>query len=204
MRLAIADDHEVVRDGIRWMLAEVPDVEIVAEAATAAEAIMVLSGPDPPDVLLLDLRMGGTSGFDVLNAARRQEARTQVIVLTMHDESAHLRRALQLGAAGYILKSGGRRELLQALEAVSAGKRFVQGDLAANLADDAEQSAVITPRERQILALVAEGSENKQIARRLGIAEDTVKTYLRNLFTRWGVTSRAEAVATALRLGVID
>jgi DNA-binding NarL/FixJ family response regulator len=122
----------------------------------------------------------------------------------MHDESAHLRRALQLGAAGYILKSGGRRELLQALETVSSGRRFVQGDLAANLADDAEQTAVITPRERQILALVAEGSENKQIARRLGIAEDTVKTYLRNLFTRWGVTSRAEAVATALRLGVID
>lgn len=204
MRLAIADDHEVVRDGLRFMLENHPGVEIVSEAGTAAEAIDLLLRSDPPEVLLLDLRMAGTSGFDVLDTAQRRQLPTRILVLTMHDEPAHLRRALQLGAAGYILKNGGRRELLAALDAFAAGKRFVQGDLAAELADVSGFAAGITARERQILALVADGKENKQIAKQLGLAEDTIKTYLRNLFTRWSVSSRAEAVATAIRLGVIE
>lgn len=204
MKLAIADDHEVVRDGLRFLLESDPNIEVVSEASTAAEAIEILLTPDPPEILLLDLRMAGTSGFDVLDTAQRRQLPTRILILTMHDEPAHLRRALQLGASGYILKSGGRRELLAALDAVRAGKRFVQGDLAAELADASESAAALTSRERQILGLVADGKENKQIARELGLAEDTIKTYLRNLFTRWSVSSRAEAVATAIRLGIIE
>jgi DNA-binding NarL/FixJ family response regulator len=204
MRLALADDHDVVRDGIRWMLAGSDDIEITGEADTAQAAIALLVGAEPPDVLLLDLRMGGTSGFDVLDAANRHATSTRIVILTMHDEAAHLRKAMKMGAAGYVLKNGGRRELIQALEAVMSGGRYIQGNLASSLVDTTEGAASITGREREILAMVADGAENKQVARSLGLSEETVKSYLRNLFTRWGVTSRAEAVATAIRLGIID
>jgi DNA-binding NarL/FixJ family response regulator len=204
VRLAIADDHDVVRDGIRWMLADSPEIEIVGEADSAPAAISLLDTDQPPDVLLLDLRLGGTSGFDVLESAGRAGIATRIVILSMHDEPAHLRRAMRMGAAGYILKSGGRRELVQALETVIAGGRYVQGDLAGSLVEFDDGSGAITDRERQILVMVAAGAENKQVARELGLSEETVKSYLRNLFTRWGVTSRAEAVATAIRLGIID
>ena len=204
MRLALADDHDVVRDGIRWMLAGSDDIEITGEADTAQAAIALLVGAEPPDVLLLDLRMGGTSGFDVLDAANRHATSTRIVILTMHDEPAHLRKAMKMGAAGYVLKNGGRRELIQALEAVMSGSRYIQGSLASSLVDTTDGAGSITGREREILAMVANGAENKQVARSLGLSEETVKSYLRNLFTRWGVTSRAEAVATAIRLGIID
>ncbi|MBA2725403.1 MAG: response regulator transcription factor [Actinobacteria bacterium] len=204
MRLALADDHDVVRDGIRWMLADSDDIQIIGEADSAPAAIELLLGDDPPDVLLLDLRLGGTSGFDVLEAANRLATSTRVVILTMHDEAAHLRKAMKMGAAGYVLKNGGRRELILALEAVISGGRYIQGDLASTLVEAADDAGSITAREREILEMVADGAENKQVARSLGLSEETVKSYLRNLFTRWGVTSRAEAVATAIRLGIID
>ncbi|CAN5709966.1 MAG: response regulator [Acidimicrobiia bacterium] len=204
MKLAIADDHEVVRDGIRWMLADLENIDIVGEADSAFAAIKLLQSEQPPDLMLLDLRLGGTSGFDVLEFAGRSATATRIVILSMHDEAAHLRRAMKMGAAGYVLKNGGRRELLQALETVMAGGKYVQGSLAASIVDAEEGLAAITEREREILMLVADGAENKQLARTLGLSEETVKSYLRNLFARWGVTSRAEAVATAIRLGIID
>ncbi len=140
----------------------------------------------------------------MLEGASRIGTPTRIVVLTMHDEPAHLRRAMKMGAAGYILKNGGRRELMQALETVMAGGRYVQGDLAAAMVDTEDQTGAVTDREREILKLVADGAENKQVARSLGLSEETVKSYLRNLFARWEVTSRAEAVATAIRLGIVD
>lgn len=201
MRVGIADDHAVVRDGIRWMLGG-EGVDIVGEAGDALGALEMLRSCSP-EVLFLDLRMAGTSGFDVLDVARRESLPTRIIVMSMHDEPSHVRRAIKMGAAGYLLKSSGREELLKAIEAVSAGSRYVQGELASVLFDD-EPRARIAPREREILVLVANGAENKQIARELGLSQDTVKSYLRNLFARWDVTSRAEAVAMGIRLGVID
>lgn len=202
MRVGIADDHAVVRDGIRWMLDGTDGVEIIGEAADAPAALDLIR-TSRPDVMFLDLRMAGTSGFDVLDSARREQLSTRIIVMSMHDEPAHVRRAVKLGAAGYLLKSSGRDELLRAIRAVSGGSRYVQGDLAAVLFEPEEQVA-IAPREREILVMVANGAENKQIARELGLSQDTVKSYLKNLFARWEVTSRAEAVAMGIRLGVID
>ncbi|MDH4115951.1 MAG: response regulator transcription factor [Acidimicrobiia bacterium] len=202
MRVGIADDHTVVRDGIRWMLADAEGIEIVGEAADGHDAVALLRTLDP-DILVLDLRMGGTSGFDVLDTARRERLDTRVLVMSMHDEPSHVRRALKMGACGYVLKNSGRDELLRAIDAVAAGNRYVQGDLAAVLIDE-EARAEIAPREREILVLVADGAENKQIARELGLSQETVKSYLRNLFARWDVSSRAEAVAMGIRLGVIE
>lgn len=203
MRIAIADDHDMVRDGVKWSLDGKLDVQIVGEASTGHEAIHLLEH-EQPDVMILDLRMGGTSGFDVLDTARRTGSPTRIVVMSMHDESSHVRRALALGASAYILKNSGRRELWRAIESVVAGDRYVQGDLVGALAEDDAASVGITDRERQILTMVAEGLENKQIARALDLSEETVKSYLRNLFARWDVSSRAEAVAIAIRLGIIE
>lgn len=203
MRIAIADDHDMVRDGVKWSLDGKLDVQIVGEASTGHEAIHLLEH-EQPDVMILDLRMGGTSGFDVLDTARRTGSPTRIVVMSMHDESSHVRRALALGASAYILKNSGRRELWRAIESAVAGDRYVQGDLVGALAEDDAASVGITDRERQILTMVAEGLENKQIARALDLSEETVKSYLRNLFARWDVSSRAEAVAIAIRLGIIE
>jgi DNA-binding NarL/FixJ family response regulator len=204
VRLAISDDHGVVRDGIKFMLSSRDDISVIGEASTSHEALELLRTPPPPDVMLLDLRMAGTSGFDVLAEAADLGVATPIVVMSMHDEPTHVRRALRLGAAGYVLKSSGVDELCRALDTVVHGGRYVQGDLAAVLLDDGEQGATITPREKEILGLVAEGLENKQIGRTLRLSEATVKSYLKNLFARWNVSSRAEAVAIAIRLGIID
>ncbi len=204
MRVAIADDHAVVRDGLRWLLSERDDVEVVGEAGTSDEALAILEEAEPPDVMLLDLRMGGTSGFEVLEGMGTRTPATRIVVLTMHDEPALVRRALALGASAYVLKNGGRTEIMRALDTAHSGGRYVQSDLAASVADSSGNGRTITPRERDILQCVARGMENRQVARTLGISEETVKSYLRNLFARWHVTSRAEAVAIAIRLGVID
>jgi DNA-binding NarL/FixJ family response regulator len=204
LRVALADDHAVVRDGLRFALDGRLDVEVVAEAADAAGAMAILSSSRPPDVLVLDLRLGDMSGLDVLAEADRRSLPTRILVMSMHDEPTVVRHALKLGAAGYLLKSAGRAELLRAIAAVTEGGRYVQGELAMALATDDERAATVTPREREVLALVADGLENRQIAKALGISEETVKSYLKNLFTRWDLASRAEAVAVALRLGVID
>jgi DNA-binding NarL/FixJ family response regulator len=204
LRVALADDHAVVRDGLRFALEGGLDVEVVAEAADVAGAMAILSSSKPPDVLVLDLRLGDSSGLDVLAEAARRSLPTRILVMSMHDEPTVVRHALKLGAAGYLLKSAGRGELLRAIAAVSEGGRYVQGELAMGLAGEDERAATVTPREREVLALVADGFENRQIAKAMGISEETVKSYLKNLFTRWDLGSRAEAVAVALRLGVID
>lgn len=204
VRVALADDHAVVRDGLRFALDGRLDVEVVAEASDAAGAMAILTGSTPPDVLVLDLRLGDMSGLDVLAEADRRSLPTRILVMSMHDEPTVVRHALKLGAAGYLLKSAGRAELLRAIATVTEGGRYVQGDLAMALAGEDERAATVTPREREVLALVADGLENRQIAKAMGISEETVKSYLKNLFTRWDVGSRAEAVAVALRLGLID
>lgn len=208
MRLVIVDDHRVVREGLRYMLGSDPDVEIVAEA-DSGEALLELLRTTEVDVVLLDVRMPGLGGLGTLEALSAEHPDVRVLMLTMHDEPAYLRRAVELGAAGYLLKSAGRDEVLRGLRTVAAGGVFVQGDLmrtlVAEVAGEREGSdRLLSPREREVLQLVADGLENKQIARHLGIAEATVKGYLRDVFERLGVSGRAEAVAVALRLGLIE
>jgi DNA-binding NarL/FixJ family response regulator len=207
VRIVIADDHRVVREGITYMLSEEPDIEIVGDAA-GGEELLTLLDDQPVDVVLLDVRMPGMSGFEVLERIGSDMPQVRVLMLSMHDQPGYVRRAVELGAAGYLLKSSGREELLRAIRTVADGGVYLQGELMEPLVADVTGTSGppgrISPRERQVLQLIANGYENKQVATELGLSEATVKSYLRGIFERLEVTSRAEAVAVGLRLGVIE
>ena len=207
MRIVIADDHRVVREGIRYMLSDAPGVEVAGEAADGPELIELLES-DPVDVVLLDVRMPGMTGFEVLEELQSKLPQVRVIMVSMHDEPGYVRRSIELGASGYLLKNTGRDELLQALQAVVEGGAYVQGELMQPLVDEiggrSGAASSLSPRERQVLQLIAGGFENKQVAFELDLSEATVKTYVRGIFARLHVSSRAEAVAVALRRGLID
>jgi DNA-binding NarL/FixJ family response regulator len=207
MRVVIADDHRVVREGIRYMLSDETDIEIVGEAETGDELLGIVES-EPVDVALLDVRMPGMSGFDVLERLVEIAPQVRVLMLSMHDQPAYVRRAMELGAAGYVLKSAGRDELLTALRVVAEDGTYLPSELMepliAGVTGRAGPTGKLSPRERQVLQLVADGYENKQVAAELELSEATVKTYLRGVFERLQVSSRAEAVAVGLRLGVIE
>lgn len=208
MNLAIADDHAVVREGIRWMLESQRDVNVVAEVDNG-RALLELFATDPDiDVVLLDLRMPDLNGFEVLDRLRDLAPGVRAVVMTMHDEPAYVRRALELGASGYLLKNADRIELMQALHAAVGGQTYVQGTLTGSLVRGlvaaTSSRQVLSPREQEVLQHVADGLENKQVAKEMSLSEATVKSYLKNVFTRLEVGSRAEAVAVALRLGLIE
>lgn len=207
MKILIVDDHKVVRDGIRFMLLDAADIEIVGDAASAEEMFDVIEG-DPVDVVLLDIRMEGMTGLDALERIASDFPQVRVLMLSMHDQPGYVRRAVELGASGYLLKSAGRDEVLAAIAAVSKGETYIQAalmePLLAEVTGAPRQTGRLSPREQQVLQLIANGSENKQIARELELSEATVKTYIRGVFDRLDVTSRAEAVAVGLRLGVIE
>lgn len=207
MKILIVDDHKVVRDGIRFMLSDAPDIDIVGEAESA-EAMFEILDAEPVDVVLLDIRMEGMTGFDALERIASRSSQVRVLMLSMHDQPGYVRRAVELGASGYLLKSAGRSEVLAAITAVSEGDTYIQAalmePLLAEVTGAPRQSGRLSPREQQVLQLIANGSENKQIARELELSEATVKTYIRGVFDRLDVTSRAEAVAVGLRLGIIE
>jgi DNA-binding NarL/FixJ family response regulator len=206
VKLIIADDHRVVREGISYMLSGEDDIDIVGEAA-GGEELLTLLDETSVDVVLLDVRMSGMGGLEVLERIEHGLPQIRVLMLSMHDEPGYVRRAIELGASGYLLKSTGREELLRAIRAVADGGVYIQGELVeplvANVAKPAA-SGKLSPRETEVLQLVANGFENKQVATELGLSEATVKTYMRGIFERLDVTGRAEAVAVALRLGVIE
>lgn len=207
MRLILADDHGVVRDAVRHLLADVkPEVNVVGEAEDAPQLIELLSDSLRPDIVLLDIQLGATSGFDVLATASDIAPTTRFVVFSIHEEPSFVRRAFSLGAHGYVLKSARREQLIEALETVHAGKRYVQAELAPiveSLSNDGPHIQ-LSQREKEVLILVARGTKNQDIASNLGISESTVKTHLKDVFSRWGVSTRAEAASLAIRLGLID
>lgn len=207
MRLIIADDHRVVREGLSYMLSGESDIEIVGEAAGGEELLAILDGTSV-DVVLLDVRMAGMGGLEVLERIGQVLPQVAVLMLSMHDEPGYVRRAIELGASGYLLKSAGRDELLRAIRSVADGGVYIQGELVEPLIAPGRTSDAasgrLSPREREVLQLVANGFENKQVATELALSEATVKTYMRGIFERLDVASRAEAVAVGLRLGVIE
>jgi len=207
MRVVVTDDHRVVREGLRYMLNDAPDVDVVGEAESGEE-LLALVDSEVVDVVLLDVRMPGMSGLDVLERLAEDAPQVRVLMLSMHDQPAYVRRAIELGAAGYLLKSAGRDELLTALQVAAEGGTYLSGELmeplVATMAGRTRSSGKLSPREHQVLQLVANGLENKQIATELDLSEATVKTYLRGVFERLEVSSRAEAAAVGLRLGLIE
>jgi DNA-binding NarL/FixJ family response regulator len=204
IRLVIADDHPVVRDGLRGMLAGQPGIEIVGEAATGAEAVALVAR-ERPDVVLMDLRMPAMDGVAATGRIAAEHSGTHVLVLTTYDTDSDILRAVEAGATGYLLKDTPRQELFAAVRAAARGETVLAPAVAARLVGHVRAPAeeVLTAREVELLALVAQGHTNGQAARRLYISEATVKTHLLHIFGKLGVDDRTAAVTTALERGLL-
>ncbi len=207
MKVIIADDHRIVREGLRWMLADRDDIEIVGEAENGRELLELVTETEA-DICLLDVRMPEMGGLEALERLREVAPGLRVIILTMHDQPAYLRRAIELGASGYVLKNTGRDELMRALEVVARGDAYLQGELTrplvSELVGDDEGRRLLDERERRVLQLVARGLDNRAIGEEIGMSEATVKNVLGSVFDALGAKTRAEAVAVGLRLGIIE
>lgn len=209
MRVLLADDHAVLRAGLRLLLEAEPDMVVVGEAADGRQAV-TLARELQPDVLLLDLTMPRLGGLDALGELRRLAPGCRVLVLTMHDDESYLRRALAAGAAGYVLKQADDRELLVALRAVARGEVYVPPALAPALLKDLipQRQPVSAPprhslseREEEVIRLVAQGYTSQEVADQLGLAVTTVETYRARAMQKLGVRGRAQLVRYALEVG---
>ncbi len=208
MRVVIVDDHAIVREGIHLMLAGDQSIEVVAEASDGVELLDLLKKIEV-DVVLLDLRMEGMGGLEVLEHLERMEAAPATVVLTMHDDPGYLRRAIELGARGFVLKRSGRAELVEALRIVASGGAHVDPYLAHALVDLAKSKSNVSQLDldedsTRLLRLLAAGEDNRTIQEITGWSESRLRTRIRDIYERLGVTRRAEAVAAALRLHLID
>lgn len=202
IRVLLADDMTLVREGFAEILSDEPDFAVVGQAGTGADAIELYRRLRP-DVLLLDLKMPpGVGGVEVMRAVRGIEPRARVLVLTVYDGDVDISRALEAGAAGYLLKSIGRREFVNAVRDVHAGQNVIPPEVASRVAAYLT-SKRLTHREVQVLRLIAEGKPNKQIAFDLGVSEGTVKTHVLNILDKLDCWSRGEAVAVARRRGFL-
>jgi len=210
LRIVLADDHGLVRAGLRALLSELPGVEIVAEAGDGQEALKVIRELRP-DVALLDVSMPGLNGLEVAARVVKEHPRTKVIIVSMHGDDESVRRALLAGAAGYLLKHSDRGELEMALRAVARGDTWlspaVSKKVVAAFAEAARPSAeglgVLTPRQREVLQLIAEGHSSKEIAHRLGLSLKTVETHRTELMERLGIHGVAGLVRYAIRVGLV-
>ncbi len=208
MRIIIADDHRIMREGVQMLLADYEGIEVVGEADNG-ESLLQLLETTQVDAVLMDLEMPGLGGLEVLTHLGTRFSDVAVVILSMHDRPDFVRQAITRGARGYLLKSASREEVIRALETVVAGGSYVQQELVAPLvAGIGEEAAAsnlrLTNRELQVLELMALGSDTQAIASDMGVAEATVRTHVKNLFGRLGVHSRAEAVAVGLREGLIS
>ena len=212
IRIVVADDHPVVRDGLVAMLETQPDFAVVGEAGNGREALAAVAAADP-DVLLLDLEMPAPDGVGVLRQMQSAAARARVIVFTVFDTDERIIAAVEAGAVGYLLKGAPRGEVFAAVRAVAAGQsllapvsvsavlRRVRGEAAAAGGPGAP---TLTPRERLVLAHLARGMGNKQIAAALGIAERTVKFHVSAIFAKLGASNRTDAVTRAAQAGLVE
>jgi DNA-binding NarL/FixJ family response regulator len=205
IRVAIADDHRVVRVGLEQLLATFHDVELVGSAPGGAEAVAICTA-ERPDVLVLDLSMPEVDGIEVTRRLREASPDTRVIVFTSFSDRDRILEALDAGAIGYLLKDAEPEEIHAAIGAAARGEAPLAPKAAAELLAahrSRPEAPELSPREREVLRLVVDGLANKQIARRLGISEKTVKGHLTNLFQRIGVADRTQAALWAERTGAL-
>jgi len=215
IRLLVADDHPVVRAGLRTLLAAQPDMVIVGEAEDGAEAVRQALALRP-DVVVMDITMRGVSGMEATKQIRQQLAQTMVLVLTMHDDEEYLRQMLEAGATGYVLKQAVDTELAVAIRAVQRGEVYLYSSftkvLLGQLAPGEDvhdkrtfdQYELLSQREREVLRLVALGYTNQQIAHTLFLSVKTVETYRARLMEKLNLKSRSALVRYALRKGLLD
>jgi two-component system NarL family response regulator len=201
IRILCVDDHPVVLGGIAQIIDLEPDMTVVASAATGEEAIALFTRHEP-DVTLMDLQLPGVSGLEAIRTIRGAYANARIIVLTMYQGDEDIFRALEAGAATYLLKDTLSTDLLRTIRDVNDGKRPLPDNVAARLAERSSQSC-LTQREVEITALIAKGMRNKEIAAALSIAEETVHAHVKNIFAKLNVNDRTAALAMALRRGII-
>jgi DNA-binding NarL/FixJ family response regulator len=207
----LADDHALVRAGIRAILEEMPDVQVVAEASDGHEALQRIEELAPA-VALLDISMPGLNGLEVAARVQRAGSRARCIILSMHFDDEYIRRALSAGAAGYLLKSSDRTELVQAVRAVAEGQTWLAPPIAKRIAHAYargetpkadEPLELLTPRQREVLQLIAEGLSTKEIAQRLELSVKTVESHRAEIMQRLDVHGVAGLVRYAIRVGIV-
>jgi DNA-binding NarL/FixJ family response regulator len=212
VRLVLVDDHEMVIEGLKAMLAAFSDrVEVVGQAFGAERALSVIQQLDP-DIVLCDVRMQGASGLDLCLQLRESDPKRKVVMLSVYDDEQYLFQALRVGASGYLLKSISSDELVRQLEFVHGGETAIDPGMAARAVDTAARLSRdefwpgarqgLTQRESEILSFVVNGLSNRAIAAKLVIGDETVKSHLSSIYRKLGVSDRTGAVATALREGI--
>ena len=211
IRVLIVDDHAILRSGLRMLLGAQPDMDVVGEASDGAEAARLVEDLHP-DVVLLDLAMPGMSGLEALRMIKRNTSTTRALILSQYDDESYLRRALEAGASGYVLKRAADVELLSAIRAVARGEVYLEPMLTRLVVNDLFQRGDVAPndraptlsdREREVLQLVALGNTNQQIADRLVLSVKTVETYKARVMEKLGVRGRAALVRYAMEQKLI-
>lgn len=213
IRVLIADDHTIVREGIRMILSAQPDIEVVGEAANGQEAID-LTRKLRPDVVVMDISMPGVSGINATKAIKAEMPEVNVLALTMHEDETYVFQLLKAGASGYVLKRGAASDLVNAVRAASKGEAFLYPSVAKAVVQDYLQRVEageererwdgLTQREREILKLIAEGYTNREIAQKLYISVKTVQTHRAHILEKLGLHDRTELVRYAIRKGLIE
>jgi DNA-binding NarL/FixJ family response regulator len=207
MRVLIADDHGIVRSGLRLLLERQPDIEVVAEAADGAEA-RELAVRERPDLAILDVKMPKLTGLQATREIKRQAPEVSVLILSMHDDERYLFEALKAGASGYVLKAQADTDLLAAIRAVERGEPFLtpeaQRTLIKDVLERGSSGEELTPREEEIVKLVAEAHTTRQIAELLHLSEKTVENHRANAMRKLGMRDRVELVRYAIRRGLIE
>jgi len=201
LRVLVVDDHPVVREGVLAILATQSDMKVVGEAASAEEAL-ALSVPEPPHVAVLDLRLPGISGVQLLSQLRLRWPEMRAVMFTSYFLEEEVYAALAAGAWAYVRKGAVRAELVQVIRTVHSGQRHIPPDIAAKLAEHAS-GAGLSVREREVLGHVREGRTNRDVAGILGISEHTVNLHVKSILSKLGASSRTEAVMLALRKGIL-
>lgn len=201
IRVLVVDDHAVVRDGIAAIVAGDADISIAGMSENGEVAITAFAELKP-DIVLMDLQMPVMDGIEAITRIRESTPNARIIVLTTYEGDVQAVRALKAGAAGYLLKSSLRKEMIDAIRAVHEGRRYVLAEVAQEIAVHAADEP-LTEREITVLSMVAGGKANKVIARELSLSEDTIKAHLRSIFSKLDVNDRTQAVTVALRRGII-
>jgi DNA-binding NarL/FixJ family response regulator len=202
IRILVADDHPIVRQGLAAFIATEPDMRVVGDAASGREALEQFR-THRPDITLMDLQMPELSGLDAMISIRAEAPEARIIVLTTYLGDVQVLRALKAGARAYLLKNSLHRDLLQTIRAVHAGKKLLAPEASFQLAEHATDEP-LTPAEVRVLHLIAEGDANKEIAAKLALSEGTIKGQIRNIMSKLGAKDRTHAAMIALKRGIMD